>query len=90
MDERAQQTFNKLPGLANIPILGVLFKSRDRRKQKTEMVVIVTPETISPLNPGDPKPYPKFGVSPIPDSQPALHDLTKVAPSPATPPAQRQ
>ena len=89
MDERAQQTFNRLPGLANIPILGVLFKSRDRRKQKTELVVIVTPETISPLNPGDPKPYPKFPVSPIPDSQPALHDLTKAAP-PSAPPAQRQ
>ena len=77
----------KIPGLANIPILGVLFKSRDRRKAKTEMVVIVTPETIAPLNPGDPKPYPKLPVTPIPDSQPALHDLSKVtAPPASTPP----
>ena len=45
--ERAQQSFTRLPGLANIPILGVLFKSRDRRKQKSELVVIVTPESIT-------------------------------------------
>jgi len=85
MDEREQQSFSKLPGLANIPILGVLFKSRDRRKSKNEMVVIVTPESISPINPGEPKPFPKFEIKPIPDSQPALHDLSKVAPAP--PPA---
>jgi pilus assembly protein CpaC len=86
LDERAQQTFTKLPGLANIPILGVLFRSRDRRKQKGELVVIVTPETITPINPGEPKPFPKFPVTPIPDSQPALHDLSKIAPTPGGPP----
>ena len=80
IDERAQESFNKLPGLSNIPILGVLFKSRERRKSKTELVVIVTPETIMPYNPGDTKPMPKMDIKPLPDSAPELRNLSKPAP----------
>ena len=36
----------KLPGLGQIPILGELFKSREFRKQQTELVVLVTPRII--------------------------------------------
>ena len=80
IDERAQESFNRLPGLSNIPILGVLFKSRERRKSKTELVVIVTPETITPYNPGDAKPLPKFEIKPLPDTVPELRNLSKPAP----------
>ena len=80
IDERAQESFNKLPGLANIPILGVLFKSRERRKSKTELVVIVTPETIAPYNPGETVPMPKLDIKPLPDTAPELRNLSKPAP----------
>lgn len=58
MDDRVNETMNKIPGLANIPILGALFRSRSINKAKQELVVIVTPELASPLNPGDKKPDP--------------------------------
>jgi pilus assembly protein CpaC len=51
-------TFNAIPGLSSIPIIGELFKSRDKSKSKTELLVMVTPEIIDPLEPEDPKPVP--------------------------------
>ncbi len=58
IDDRVNDTMSKVPGLANIPILGALFKSRDERKSKSELLVMVTPEVVNPLNPSDPKPQP--------------------------------
>lgn len=37
-----------LPGLARIPILGSLFGSQDFRENRTELVVFVRPEIVSP------------------------------------------
>lgn len=37
---------SKLPGLGQIPIIGELFKSRQFRKQQSELVVLVTPHII--------------------------------------------
>jgi pilus assembly protein CpaC len=48
MDDRATETLSKVPGLASIPVLGSLFKSRQENKTKTELVVIVTPVITDP------------------------------------------
>lgn len=37
-----------LPGLNHIPILGSLFASRDFRENRTELVIFVRPEVVSP------------------------------------------
>jgi pilus assembly protein CpaC len=58
IDDRAQEQLQRIPGISNIPILGQLFKSREIIKRKTELIVIVTPEFASPLNPGDVAPLP--------------------------------
>ena len=58
MDDRVTENLSRIPGLANIPLLGVLFKSRQENKSKTELVVMVTPEITSPLDVSDPKPIP--------------------------------
>lgn len=42
------KTVVKMPGLGNIPVLGELFKSRQFRRGQTELVVLVTPQVISP------------------------------------------
>lgn len=60
IDERVTDSLSKIPGLAHIPILGVLFKSRQEDKQRSELVVMVTPETAHPLLPTDPKPGPNM------------------------------
>src|SRR6266446_4175828 len=77
IDDRVTQSFSKVPGLANVPILGTLFKSRNRQKNKTELVVLVTPEQIRPYNPADPKPGPQFMLPGVLDSSPTMREVTK-------------
>jgi pilus assembly protein CpaC len=60
IDDRVSATLNKIPGLSNIPLLGLLFKSREERKNHSELVVMVTPEITRPMQPGDPDPVPVF------------------------------
>lgn len=58
IDDRVTDQMSKIPGLSSIPVLGSLFKSRSENKTKTELLVMVTPEIVDPLNPSDPKPVP--------------------------------
>ena len=43
------QTFDKIPFLGDIPILGKFFQSMARTKDNTELIVIVTPEIVAPI-----------------------------------------
>jgi len=56
LDNRETEAFNKLPIIGDIPILGQLFRSKDEKKQRTDLVLIVTPEVTQPLGPNDPRP----------------------------------
>jgi len=58
IDNRVTDTIAKIPGLANLPILGNLFKSKSVNKSDTELIVLVTPEITMPLQPGEAKPIP--------------------------------
>jgi pilus assembly protein CpaC len=58
IDDRVQESMSKVPGLASIPLLGAIFKSRDERKNRTELIVLVTPEVTRPLETGEPAPIP--------------------------------
>ena len=58
IDNRVTETISRIPGLANLPVLGNLFKSKQLDKNNTELVVMVTPEITMPLQPGEAKPMP--------------------------------
>lgn len=60
VDNRETENFNRIPVLSSMPIFGTLFKSIDRRRSRSELIVMVTPEITVPLNPNDPKPEPYF------------------------------
>ena len=47
------QTFSKVPGIGDIPILGNLFKSKSFTKQETELMFIVTAQLVRPVRPDD-------------------------------------
>jgi pilus assembly protein CpaC len=49
-------TYNKIPILGSLPIFGALFKSRDEKKTREDLVVVVTPEITMPINANDPQP----------------------------------
>jgi len=61
LDDRVIENLANLPGLARIPLLGVLFRSRSVTKAKTELIVVVTPEiasAVGALPPGSTMPLP--------------------------------
>jgi pilus assembly protein CpaC len=47
-----------MPILSQLPIIGTLFKSKAERKERTELLVIVTPRLVRPLNPDEVPPLP--------------------------------
>jgi pilus assembly protein CpaC len=53
MNNNAQSTIDKAPGLGDMPILGNLFRSRSFRKGETELVIVVTPYLVKPVNDRD-------------------------------------
>jgi len=52
IDNRVTQIVNKIPGFANLPILGHLFSSKSKEKTNTELLVLVTPAFVKPYPPG--------------------------------------
>lgn len=60
IDQRVTEQMSKMPGLANIPVLGALFKSRNEQKTATELIVLVTPEIVTPVSRSDLKPLPEM------------------------------
>jgi hypothetical protein len=45
-------TLQKIPGIGDIPILGLLFKSKAANKDQTELVVMITPQILPRNSPG--------------------------------------
>jgi pilus assembly protein CpaC len=56
LDNRDTETFNKIPGLGDIPFFGKLFQSRQLTRSNTELLVIVTPELVRPIEKDKPLP----------------------------------
>jgi pilus assembly protein CpaC len=83
LDDRVTENLSQIPGLAHLPILGALFKSRSLTRSKTELVVMVTPESANPLSPTDPKPLPHMLKEFLPDEPTARAPLNPTAKSSA-------
>jgi len=87
----------KLPGLGDIPILGLLFKSKAAQKDQTELVVMITPEIlpngssgVTPNLPRQMEPYlppvpPNKSFSAPPPAFTVPPPATDAAPAPSKP-----
>ena len=60
LDDRDTETFQKIPFLGSIPILGKFFQSKLTTKSNTELIVFVTPEIVQPLPAGAPLSTPNY------------------------------
>jgi len=58
LDERTTIQLSKVPGIADIPILGELFKSRNTNRTNSELIVLVTPMIVDPITGPDSTPTP--------------------------------
>ncbi len=50
MDNNTLDSVTRLPLLGDIPIIGELFRSRQRRQNRTELLVLVTPRLVTPVD----------------------------------------
>jgi pilus assembly protein CpaC len=89
LDNQSSDNLSKVPGIANIPVLGKLFQTKSVSRSKQELLVIITPEVVRPIPPDQKVPelsYPltfMSGGSQIPMSQPGMD---KTGPVPVKPP----
>ena len=51
LSDRVRENAAKYPALGEIPILGQLFRSSSFQKNESELVIIVTPRLVKPLDP---------------------------------------
>jgi pilus assembly protein CpaC len=77
-----QQTKKKIPLLGDIPLLGYLFKSKNLNKNKSELLVIATPELVEPLPAGERPTLPKYDMSFDLEKKPKPVPLAVSAPEP--------
>jgi pilus assembly protein CpaC len=47
-----------IPILSQLPIIGAIFKSKAHREERTELMVLITPRLVRPLNPDEVPPLP--------------------------------
>jgi pilus assembly protein CpaC len=63
MNNIAQEDAARIPLLGSLPIIGPLFKSRSTRKEQTELLVLITPRLVRPIDPST-EPLPSLPVDP--------------------------
>ncbi len=60
IDKRMVEIASKVPFLGDIPGIGKLFRSRSQERNNTELLVLVSPKIVNPLEPGEAPPLPAF------------------------------
>ncbi len=86
LDNRETDTFQKVPFIGSIPILGKLFQSISKNKTNTELIVIVTPEIVAPIPAGAPLPQLKFPEKFLPPNSGIPMHTPDGTPTPDVPP----
>jgi pilus assembly protein CpaC len=72
MSNSVASTLKKLPGIGDIPILGLLFQSKAAQKDQTELVVMITPEILARSSSGVTTTLPRMPeqyLAPLPDKK---------------------
>ena len=91
LDKQITDSFNKIPGLGDIPILGKLFQSKTISKNNSELLIIITPEIVRPIPSQQPVPELKWTIpfmsdnSGIPIRHPGIDVTGPVPTHPPTP-----
>ena len=73
LDNRVSEQLEKIPGIGDIPILGKLFQSRSVTKSKNELMIVVTPRIVQPMNSEPAIPVmPRKFLDPLPGDRPPI------------------
>jgi pilus assembly protein CpaC len=58
LNNLSQDDTSAVPILSSLPIIGAMFKSKAERAERTELMVLITPRLVRPLNPDEVPPLP--------------------------------
>ncbi len=89
LDKRVTDSYNRVPFIGDIPIIGKLFQSKSIDRKNTELIVIVTPELVRPVSVGAPRPsiqFPQPFLDSVPDSGTSPNGATVSGPVSTLPP----
>ena len=83
--DNTRQAAEQLAGLADLPILGALFRSEDFQRNESELVIIVTPYIVKPVNAnqivtpldGFTRPQSEPGLVPVPTASASVIPLNQ-------------
>lgn len=53
LQDSLREKVSKIPGLGDLPILGMLFRSSGFQQQKTDLLIAVTPHLVKPVKEGE-------------------------------------
>jgi pilus assembly protein CpaC len=88
LDNRTIESFSKVPGLGDIPLLGKLFQSQLISRNNTELLVLITPELVRPIPAAQPLPaleFPLPFMEGVPTEAPRTPGMNVTGPVPVTP-----
>jgi pilus assembly protein CpaC len=95
LDNITQDDASSVPGISKLPIIGKLFQSKAARAGRTELMVLITPRLVRPLDPDEVPPLPTMpkrflapqdGVSEGLSGEAGMVDAPRMpAPTPAAP-----
>jgi pilus assembly protein CpaC len=51
LDRTVTDSFQKMPFIGDIPVIGKMFQTKSVSRQNTELIVVVTPEIVQPIGP---------------------------------------
>jgi pilus assembly protein CpaC len=79
-------TTSRLPGLGKLPVLGPLFSSKSYQRRETDLVIIVTPYLVKPVDPSKKLVEPTDGTQPASNADYFLNNTEEVKASDANRP----
>jgi len=87
LDNQITESFSKVPGIGDVPILGKLFQTKQTSRSNSELLVIITPEVVRPIPAGQKPPDVGFTSPYILDRKPAPAQpgMDKTGPVPVHP-----
>ena len=72
LNNTMNSTMQKIPGIGDIPVLGYLFRSKAAQKNRTELVVMITPQILPEGSAGVTRDLPRMGepyLAPLPEKK---------------------
>ncbi|MER8628154.1 type II and III secretion system protein family protein [Mesorhizobium opportunistum] len=71
-------TTSRIPGLGKMPVLGALFSSKSYQRRETDLVIIVTPYLVKPVDPSKKMAVPTDGTQPASNADYFLNNTEEV------------